>query len=183
MEVVQVSNILERALKYMEVREIDIQVFDTSAPKGRQGLFFHQSRSARRPQNPLPEQEAENPASLLCTPTAEYLRNAASWKPWVVLTVGLLTMISVGVYFVLNILHRERAELLLNKLSSANDKLNTKLGERINAEERLAIARDDALEGSRLKSQFLANMSHEIRTPMNGIIGMTELLLTHYSFA
>jgi len=47
--------------------------------------------------------------------------------------------------------------------------------DRVNAQ--LAIARDQALEASNLKSAFLANMSHEIRTPMNGVIGMTELLL------
>lgn len=41
----------------------------------------------------------------------------------------------------------------------------------------LAVARDQALEGARLKSMFLATMSHEIRTPMNGVIGMTDLLL------
>ena len=46
---------------------------------------------------------------------------------------------------------------------------------RQNAE--LAIARDQAVEASNMKSAFLANMSHEIRTPMNGVIGMTELLL------
>ncbi|MCF6776963.1 ATP-binding protein [Thiotrichales bacterium 19X7-9] len=41
----------------------------------------------------------------------------------------------------------------------------------------LDIARKQALEASKIKSNFLANMSHEIRTPMNGIIGFTEFLL------
>ncbi|MFZ6003887.1 MAG: ATP-binding protein [Actinomycetota bacterium] len=41
----------------------------------------------------------------------------------------------------------------------------------------LAVARDDAIHASVLKSYFLANMSHEIRTPMNAVIGLTGLLL------
>jgi PAS domain S-box-containing protein len=41
----------------------------------------------------------------------------------------------------------------------------------------LAVARDQAVEASKVKSAFLANVSHEIRTPMNGVIGMNELLL------
>ena len=49
--------------------------------------------------------------------------------------------------------------------------------ERNRASAALAIARDQAVEASNMKSAFLANMSHEIRTPMNGVIGMTELLL------
>jgi CheY-like chemotaxis protein len=41
----------------------------------------------------------------------------------------------------------------------------------------VAVARDQAVEASNLKSAFLANVSHEVRTPMNGVLGMTELLL------
>lgn len=41
----------------------------------------------------------------------------------------------------------------------------------------LAMARDEALEASRVKSQFLANMSHELRTPLNAILGYGEILI------
>ncbi len=41
----------------------------------------------------------------------------------------------------------------------------------------LDIARKEAVEASRIKSQFLTNISHEIRTPLNSIIGFTNILL------
>ena len=40
----------------------------------------------------------------------------------------------------------------------------------------LALARDQALQASEVKSSFLANMSHELRTPLNAVIGSSELL-------
>ena len=44
------------------------------------------------------------------------------------------------------------------------------------AEIALALARDKALEASRLKTELLAKVSHELRTPLGVILGYTELL-------
>lgn len=42
--------------------------------------------------------------------------------------------------------------------------------------ESLMLARDRALEASRLKSQLLANVSHDLRTPLTTILGYAQLL-------
>ena len=48
---------------------------------------------------------------------------------------------------------------------------------RVEAEQALELARDQAETANRAKSRFLAMVSHEIRTPLNGMLGMAGLLL------
>ncbi|MFO1034114.1 MAG: ATP-binding protein [Hyphomicrobiales bacterium] len=50
------------------------------------------------------------------------------------------------------------------------------ISQRVEQEAELRRARDEALEGSRAKSQFLAMMSHEMRTPLNGVMALLDLL-------
>ncbi len=50
------------------------------------------------------------------------------------------------------------------------------ISQRLEREEALIAAKEEAEEMNRLKSSFLANMSHEIRTPLASIRGYLELL-------
>jgi signal transduction histidine kinase len=47
---------------------------------------------------------------------------------------------------------------------------------RLEREERLVQAREEAEEAAQLKSAMLANMSHEVRTPLMSMIGSADLL-------
>lgn len=67
-------------------------------------------------------------------------------------------------------------EELKHHMEQANEDLRETLDTVEIQNVELNLARKEALEASRAKSEFLANTSHEIRTPINGIIGFTGLL-------
>jgi PAS domain S-box-containing protein len=53
--------------------------------------------------------------------------------------------------------------------------------DKLDAEQRLVAALEEARSAAEFRSQFLATMSHEIRTPMTGVIGMIELLADEHA--
>jgi len=69
-----------------------------------------------------------------------------------------------------------RVALRTAELTWANDSLTAEVARRKQIEDALIIARDQALDASRFKSELLANVSHELRTPLGGILGTAEML-------
>ncbi len=71
-------------------------------------------------------------------------------------------------------------EFSLGVTQASNDQLVIAflrdISERVEQDQALRTARDEAVEAAKAKSQFLAIMSHEMRTPLNGVMAVLDLL-------
>lgn len=61
-------------------------------------------------------------------------------------------------------------------LRRLNARLRREIAEHARTEAALRVARDEAEESSREKSNFIAFIAHEIRTPLSGFIGLVDLV-------
>jgi len=64
-----------------------------------------------------------------------------------------------------------------NQIEQQNARINRKNADLSAKNKELEIAKNNAEEAAKAKTQFLSVMSHEIRTPMNAVIGITHLLI------
>lgn len=83
----------------------------------------------------------------------------------------------------LDVLSEQKAdlELIVHTITEHSDEIDVErelANEQLRLEnERIRLAKEQAEELARAKTEFVAVVSHEVRTPMNGVLGMTRLLL------
>lgn len=78
-------------------------------------------------------------------------------------------LILIGLIFLITLLILY-SQFRINKIRvKSNNELRV-------ANEELLIAKENAEEASKLKSQFVSTVSHELRTPLYGVIGMTDII-------
>ncbi|MBT1064336.1 response regulator [Bowmanella sp. Y26] len=115
--------------------------------------------------------------SILLTAALAGLLGLIGWLPTNFLTTYCFQMgvFLEAVLFSLALMEKSQTQLSHSVDLVTNDlRNNMEIIEEQNA--RLDIARKQAIQASKIKSQFLANMSHEIRTPLNAILGFSQEL-------
>ncbi len=144
--VFSVGEIVDSALSYLGAEGVDVAVYDVTDPRRTDPLHWHEDHRPGRDPNTrfptrlelleLPLHQASRVEfagrtwSVVCFPTAAFVRAEAEWRPWAALIVGLLFTGLFASYLKINMTRTL-------DLSSANTRLEKEIAERKAVEARL----------------------------------------------
>ena len=152
--VFRISNIMEHSLAYFSPEQINVFLYDQSAPENDRFLYSSSPRTAETTASPLSNRDdgphkqfryvgaidvAGRPWIAVLTPASGFLAARRSWQPWAVLTAGLLFTAFLAGYLFISIGRARSIERLVEErtrdLAQANTDLHTEIIEHKEAEE------------------------------------------------
>ena len=159
--VFRVGDILKKALSYLEPQEIDLHVFDQSAPEEEGFLCSYSSETREvynRPIRPpayllaeIHHTAALNVAGrqwqIVCTPTSQFMVAGRTWYPWGILVFGLASTGLLTAYLLAGVNRARHIEHLVRERTSqraeAYAQLEREAAQRKQAEAALQKACDE----------------------------------------
>jgi signal transduction histidine kinase/DNA-binding response OmpR family regulator len=169
--VLRIRDFVRPALQQLEHDGFAVRVFDRERPG--QVLFALGEPADAAPAAAFAREASLEVAGrdlrLSFVPTQRFLRQHASYGPWLFASAGLVLSLLVAAHIARSMRYTREVERRALERAAANQRLQAEIGIRKQAQEEAAAARQ-------AQAQFLANLSHEIRTPLNAIIGYSQIL-------
>jgi len=178
--VFRIGTILEKSVTYLNPKDVDIFIYDNSAPAGERLL----GRYPPSTRNSVMSSEEANPTTpfrftktfdlggrkwlFLCTPVPEYIVTRKTWQPWGVLLIGVLFTTFLGSYLLININRTERIEGLVKERTGELQKTN----EALSLENVIRERAEQALQKSEAEARRLAQ-ENAIMAEIGRIISST----------